>query len=106
MIKFNVMYPFQPGMRFDHDYYRDKHMPLVAKRLGSACCYYTVDKGLAAGAPGAQLPYAAACSIYSDSIEDLQAALNPHAQEIMGDIPNYTDVQPLIWISDAVVERS
>ena len=106
MIKFNVMYPFQPGMRFDHDYYRDKHMPLVAKRLGSACRYYTVDKGLAAGAPGAQLPFAAACSIYSDSIEGLQAALNPHVQEIMGDIANYTDAQPVIWVSDAVVERS
>lgn len=106
MIKFNVMYPFQPGMRFDHDYYRDKHMPLLAKRLGSACRYYTVDKGLAAGSPGAQLPFAAACSIHADSIESLQAALNPHVQEILGDIPNYTDAQPVIWISDAVVERS
>lgn len=106
MIKFNVMYPFEPGMRFDHDYYRDRHMPLVAKRLGSACRYYTVDKGLAAGAPGAQLPFAAACSICSDSIETLQAALNPHLKEILGDILNYTDAQPVIWISDVVVERS
>lgn len=106
MIKFNVMYPFQPGMRFDHDYYRDKHMPLVAQRLGAACRRYTVDKGLVAGSPGAQLPFAAGCSIHADSIESLQAALNPHLQEILGDIPNYTDAQPVIWISDAVVERS
>jgi uncharacterized protein (TIGR02118 family) len=49
MIKFNVMYPRVPGMRFDHDYYRDKHMPMLARRLGPACLYYTVDKGLAGG---------------------------------------------------------
>ena len=106
MIKFNVMYPFKAGMRFDHDYYRDKHMPLVAKRLGAACKHYTIDKGLAGGAPGAPLPFVAACSIFCDSVESLQAAMGPHAQEIMADIPNYTDAQPVVWISDVVVERS
>jgi len=106
VIKFNVMYPFTPGMRFDHDYYRDKHMPMLAQRLGHACRYYTVDKGVAGGAPGAPLPFAAACSVYADSLEALQAAMNPHVQEILGDIPNYTDAKPVIWISDVVVERS
>lgn len=105
MIKFNVLYPDSPGLRFDHDYYRDKHMPLLASRLGAACLYYTVDRGLAAGAPGAPLPYAAACSVYSDSIESFQAAIGPHVQEIMADIKNYTDAQPVVWISDVVVER-
>lgn len=106
MIKFNVLYPFTPGMRFDHEYYRDKHMPMLAQRLGSACLYYTIDKGIAGGAPGAPPPYASACSVYAESLETLQAALNPHVQEILGDIPKYTDAQPVIWISDAVVERS
>lgn len=106
MIKFNVLYPHSEGMRFDHAYYRDKHMPMVARRLGDACRGYTVDRGLAGGAPGASPPFAAACSIFSDSAEKLQAALAPHAAEIMGDIPNYTDAQPVIWISDAVVDRA
>jgi hypothetical protein len=30
-------------------------MPLVKKRLGDACLYYTVDKGLAGGAPVLQI---------------------------------------------------
>ena len=29
MIKVSVMYPNKPGARFDHAYYRDKHMPLL-----------------------------------------------------------------------------
>ena len=27
MIKVSVTYPNQPGARFDHDYYRTKHVP-------------------------------------------------------------------------------
>ena len=27
MIKVSVMYPNTPGARFDHQYYRDKHIP-------------------------------------------------------------------------------
>jgi uncharacterized protein (TIGR02118 family) len=52
MIKVSVMYPYTAGARFDHTYYRDKHMPMVKQRLGAACLYYTVDKGIAGGAPG------------------------------------------------------
>ncbi|MBA2672747.1 EthD family reductase, partial [Ramlibacter sp.] len=66
MIKFNVLYPFKPGMRFDHDYYRDKHMPLLAKCLGETCRSYTIDKGLAGRAPGSEPPFAAACSVYCE----------------------------------------
>jgi hypothetical protein len=45
MFKVNVMYPYSEGARFDHAYYRDRHMPMVKARLGSACAYYTVEKG-------------------------------------------------------------
>jgi len=37
MIKVSVMYPNTPGSRFDHAYYRDKHMPLLKARMGDAC---------------------------------------------------------------------
>ena len=47
MIKVSVMYPNTPGARFDHAYYRDKHMPLLKARMGEHCKSYTVDKGLA-----------------------------------------------------------
>src|SRR6266446_9652578 len=46
-----ILYPNNAGARFNHDYYRDKHMPLIKARLGDTCKYYTVDKGLAGGAP-------------------------------------------------------
>ena len=49
MIKVSVMYPNKPGARFDHDYYRTKHLPLIKARMGAALKYYTIDKALMDG---------------------------------------------------------
>lgn len=103
MIKVSVMYANAPGVRFDHGYYRDRHMPLLKARMGDSCKKYTVDKGLAGGAPGSQAPYVALCHIYCESVDSFQAGFGPHAAEIMADIANYTDVAPVVQISEVVV---
>ena len=106
MIKVSVMYPNKPGARFDHEYYRDKHMPLVKSRLGDTCKYYTVDKGLSGEVPEAPAPYVAMCHIFCDSVEAFQSGFGPHVEEIMADIPKYTDLSPVIQISEVIVARS
>jgi uncharacterized protein (TIGR02118 family) len=103
MIKVSVMYPSKPGTRFDHVYYRDKHMPLVKRLMGDRCKYYTVDKGLAGAAPGTPPIYVGMCHIFCESAEAFQAGFAPHAKEIMADIANYTDLTPLMQISEVVV---
>ena len=106
MIKVSVMYPYAAGARFDHAYYRERHMPMVKQRLGAACLYYTVDKGITGGAPDIAPVYVAKCDFVCTSVEAFQAARGPHAQEIRGDIANYTDIQPVLQFSEVVVERS
>ena len=103
MIKVSVMYPNTPGTHFNHDYYRDHHMPLVKARMGGHLQYYTVDKGLAGGTPGSAPTYAAAGHLFCASVEAFQTGFGPHTKEIMGDIPNYTDIAPVIQISEVVV---
>jgi len=103
MIKVSVMYPNTPGARFDHEYYRDHHMPLVKARMGEGCSFYTVDKGLSGMGPGEPALYVGMCHIYSPSVEVFQATFGPHVAEIMADIPNYTDLSPLVQISEVVV---
>ena len=103
MIKVSVMYPNTPGCKFDHGYYANNHMPMVKRKLGDACRSYTVDKGLTGGAPGAPATYVGMCHIFCDSVEAFQTAFGPHAQEIMADIPNYTNLTPVIQISEVVV---
>jgi uncharacterized protein (TIGR02118 family) len=103
MIKVSVMYPNSPGARFDHAYYRATHMPLVQARMGSSCKFYTVDKGLGGGGPGAPAPYLAMCHIFCESVQAFQDGFGPHAQEILADIPKYTDLSPVMQISEVVV---
>jgi uncharacterized protein (TIGR02118 family) len=105
MIKVTVMYANAPGARFDHDYYRERHMPLVKARMGANCLYYTIDRGLTGGAPDAPAPYLAMCHIYCDSVRAFQAGFGPHAREIMADIVHYTDQQPQVQISEVIVDR-
>ena len=105
MIKVSVLYPNTPGARFDNEYYRDKHLPFVKARMGDSCKYYTVDKGLAGGEPDTPPTYIGMCHIFCESVEAFQAGFGPHAEEIMGDIPNYTDLSPILQISEVMVEK-
>lgn len=103
MIKVSVMYPHKDGARFDHAYYAEKHMPMVKAKMGAACLSYTVDKGLGGGAPGSSPTYVGMCHIFCESVPAFQAAFGPHAKEIMADVPNYTDIAPVMQISEVVV---
>lgn len=106
MIKVSVMYPNKPGVRFDHGYYRTQHLPLIKKRMGVGLQYYSIDKGLAGGAPNAPATYVASCHLLCDSIAAYQASFGPHAHEISGDIAHFTDIAPVVQISEVVVENS
>jgi uncharacterized protein (TIGR02118 family) len=35
-----------------------------------------------------------------DSVDAFQKAFGPHADAIMGDIPNYTNIQPIIQLNE------
>lgn len=106
MIKVSVMYPNNPGARFDHGYYRESHLPLIKRRMGAGLKYYTIDKGLSGGAPNTPATYVAACHLLCDSLGAYQASFGPHAKEILGDIANFTDVTPIVQISEVIVENS
>jgi uncharacterized protein (TIGR02118 family) len=106
MIKVSVMYANGPDVRFDHDYYRTRHLPLIKSRMGAGLKYYTIDKGLAGGAPAAPAAYVAMCHLLCDSLEAYRSSYAPYAQEIGGDIRNFTDVTPIVQISEVVVENS
>ena len=100
MIKVSVMYPNSDGYKFDMSYYLDNHMPMVREKLGAACKNTAVEQGIAGGEPGAPAAYVAMGHLYFDSVDAFQASFGPHAKAILDDIPNYTDAQPTIQISE------
>ncbi|HEU4368890.1 MAG TPA: EthD family reductase [Methylomirabilota bacterium] len=103
MVRISVLYPNEPGKKFDHDYYINKHMKLVRDRLTSFGLVRTeVDKGVAGGAPGSSAPYVAIGHVYVNALEGFQKGMGQHGKEIMGDIPNYTNIQPQMQISEII----
>lgn len=103
MIKVTLLYPNGEGKTFDMDYYIDKHVPMVQGKLGDACKKADVDQGLSGAEPGSQAIYLAMSHLYFDSVDAFQNSFAPHADEIMTDIPNYTNTQPVIQISEVKI---
>lgn len=103
MIKISVLYPNDEEKRFDMEYYCNKHIPMVREKLGNQCKDVAVEQGLGGAEPGSRPSYVAMGHLYFDSVEAFQAAFGPHAEAIMGDIPNYTDIKPTIQISEVKI---
>jgi uncharacterized protein (TIGR02118 family) len=100
MITVNVLYPNKDGAKFDMNYYLSTHIPLVKRLLGSALKGTVVEQGLGGGAPGTKADFSVLCHLRFDSVEAFQTAFGPHAAAIQNDISNYTNVPPVIQISD------
>ena len=100
MVKVTVLYPNGEGKKFDMNYYCDTHIPLVRKLLGTACTNAAVDQGLAGGTPGSKAPYVAIGHLFFKTVEDFISSFTPNANVIMSDIPNYTDITPVIQINE------
>ena len=100
MIKVSVMYPNNEGSTFDMAYYCQTHIPMVRQKLGAALKGVAVERGIGGEEPGSPAPYLVMCHLWFDSVEAFQTAFGPHAEELGADIPNYTNIQPTIQISE------
>lgn len=100
MVKVSVLYPNSETTKFDMDYYLAHHIPLVQKLLGAALLGVFVEQGLSGAQAGSSPAYVAMGHLMFDSVEEYQASFGPHAPAIVGDIPNYTNSQPTIQISE------
>ncbi len=102
MIKVTILYPNGDGKKFDMDYYSKKHMPMVASLLGDSLKLYEIDKGIAGRTPTDAIPYLAIGYLYFDRLSAFQNSFGPHAEKIRSDIPTYTNIQPVIQISEVL----
>ena len=99
MIKVSVLYPKSNGSHFNMDYYCNKHIPMVQQKLGAACKGTAVEEGLGGGASGAEPSFVAMGHLYFDTVDTFQNAFGPHADAVLADIPNYTNITPTIQVS-------
>ncbi|MEO7988107.1 MAG: EthD family reductase [Chryseolinea sp.] len=100
MIKVAILYPNGEGKTFDMDYYSTKHMPLAASLFGDSLKAMSIDKGLASGTPDTPVPYLAIGYFYFETMSSFRNSMGPHSEKLRADVPNYTNIQPVIQISE------
>jgi uncharacterized protein (TIGR02118 family) len=107
MIKISILYPNNNGARFDLRYYIDKHMPMSIELLGTHAGFrgVSVEHGLGGGIPGTEAAYVAMCHYQFDSVENFMAAFMAHAVVLQGDMPNYTDIEPVIQVNEVLISK-
>jgi len=107
MIKISILYPNHPGSRFDLAYYVDTHMPMSIEHLSAHPGFkgVSVEHGLAGVMPGSEAAYVAMCHFLFASMDDFVAAFSPHAAMLQGDMPNYTDIEPVIQFNQVLISR-
>jgi len=103
MIVVSVMYPASADAKFDMKYYLERHVPLVGERWGSMGLREAkVLQGV--GAPGGGVaPYQVMALLTFDSAVAFEQAVAQHGKEILRDIANFTNVQPIIQVNDVLV---
>jgi uncharacterized protein (TIGR02118 family) len=94
VIRLSVLYPSSEGATFDHDYYRERHVPLAVRAWGLSGA--DIDKGVDG-------PYVAAVHFKFDSIEAMQAAMAAEGTaKVMADVANYTNITPVLQTSEVI----
>ncbi len=91
-----VSYPFKAGSRFDLDYYMNRHMPMVSELWGPeglAEAHVLQGTGTPAGEPA---PVGVTALLHFASLRAFKSAGKKHGAAVMGDIKNFTDIEPVI----------
>ena len=93
MIRVSVFYPSGDDVTFDHEYYKNTHVPMCTEAWNVGA---EIDKGTSG-------PYTAAVHFFFESLDAMNAAMaSADTAKIMADVPNYTNATPIMQISEIV----
>jgi len=100
MFKVAILYPNGDDKTFDMDYYEKKHMPMVAGFLGKNLKFYEIDKGITGRTPNDKAPFVAIGYFYISNVAEYNKAIGQNRDAVVSDFKNYTNIQPVVQISE------
>lgn len=100
LFKVAILYPNGEGKTFDMAYYERTHMPMVAGMLGKNLQFYEIDNGIAGRTPADTAPFLAIGYFYIKNLAAYHKAIAENREAIVNDFKNYTNIQPVIQISE------
>jgi uncharacterized protein (TIGR02118 family) len=103
MIRLTIMYPDAEDAFFDMEYYQNKHIAMLKEKCGDAIKECTVERGLGGAAPGSAALYRVIARISVDSMDDFLCYVAPHDPALAADVPNFTNIKPVIQINEVIL---
>lgn len=94
---------YKSGVRFDEAYYMSTHLPLASGVLGPLGMNSVEVVRVGPNPDGSAAAYQVMFSGYFDSLAQLQQAMaSPRMQDVLGDIPNYYDGAPDVFVGEEI----
>lgn len=93
-----IIYPNKDGAKFDFDHYMNKHIPVTRKVFGDSI---EIHKGISA-VDGSPAPFICLLKIPISSKEEFLSTMEQHGAELVADIPNYTNVEPIVQFDEVL----
>jgi uncharacterized protein (TIGR02118 family) len=95
-----ALYPTKAGSRFDGAYYVERHAPFARQLLEPhGLIELRVTIGIAA-LDGAPPPFSAISELVFASRAAFDAAMQACGETLFADAPNYTDIAPVLQLSE------
>lgn len=105
LAKVTGIYRWSEGAHFDHEYYASTHAKLTTELLAPlGLLRFECDRTV-----GASLPQpgsvVATSNAYFASLGEAQAALSKAGAALGADVPHYTNIRPVLHISEVLVHE-
>jgi uncharacterized protein (TIGR02118 family) len=90
-----ILYDNSDSVRWDVDYYRTSHMPLIMRLYGpQAISRFELRKGDAGQAPGPKPSFIGSVSIYINDQAAFDAAGKEYGATLVKDVPKFSSIMP------------
>ena len=101
MIDVMVAYPNSDALAFDDRYYIEKHATLVNNLLSEhGLRYFRVHRRL-----DPQSPYHLVAHLGFDSAQSFESAFATVGEQLLADIANFTNVEPVLQVNEVIDTR-
>jgi uncharacterized protein (TIGR02118 family) len=95
-----IIYPNKEGAKFDFDYYVKTHIPMGVKIFGNN---YEVRRGLH-GHDGSRPSFLCVVRLRIQSVDEFMNVMKHEGAKLIHDIPNYTNIEPIIQFDEVLVQ--
>lgn len=100
MIVVSVFYPKTAESQFDMGYYKAHHLPMIEGLLKPMGLQgVAVDIAVGTPMPDVPAPFSVVAHLMFNNMEEMEMGMGHHGAALMQDVPNFTNVQPLVQIS-------